>query len=198
MSMTEGPSGVRSQPEAVGNRSTRNTIVRRLSGRLTPLTALLLGAGLAAAILMVAAEFSTLRSVTVLTAPCADLADPELRDGCAPKGHEQHAFALVLLGIATAAMTFGAMVGRSRPAAFALIVIGVVVLFIALALDLPDATKTGVIGERFDQARAEAGPGLWMEIAGGALALAAGVAAAAGGLGPARRERRPRPAEEPA
>lgn len=189
MSMTEETPGPQPEPEAVGNRSSRTATVGRVFARLTPLSAVLLIAGLAGAALMVAAEFSTLRSVTVLTAPCSDLADPELRDGCAPKGHEQHAFALVLLGIAAAAMTFGAMVGRSRPAAVALAVIGGVVLFISLALDLPDATRTGVIGERFDQARADAGPGLWMEIAGGALVFAAGVAAVAGRLGPERRRR---------
>jgi hypothetical protein len=45
--------------------------------------------------------------------------------------------------------------------------------------DVPDIHKTGVLGERFDNAHAEAGPGLYLEIAGGALALAAGAVATA-------------------
>jgi len=43
---------------------------------------------------------------------------------------------------------------------------------------VPDIHKTGVLGERFDSAKATAGPGLYMEIIGGALVLAAGVMAA--------------------
>ena len=44
-------------------------------------------------------------------------------------------------------------------------------LVIAFATDVPDIHKTGVIGERFDSAKAGPGPGLWLEIAGGALVL---------------------------
>ena len=82
-------------------------------------------------------------------------------------------------------MAYGATRGDSRPAMAALAAIGVVALVIMLAVDLPDIHKTGVLGERFDSAKAEAGPGLWMEIAGGALVLAAGVMATTG-----RRRRR--------
>jgi hypothetical protein len=60
----------------------------------------------------------------------------------------------------------------------ALIAIGAAVVAIALLTDVPDIHKTGVLGERFDSAKATAGPGLWMEILGGAFVLAAGVMAA--------------------
>ena len=133
--------------------------------------------GLLGAILMVASEFATLRSVKVLTASCSDLADPSLRGSCVTHGGEEHAYALVLLGVVAALMTWGAVFGRSRPAAIALAVIGAAVVAIALITDVPDIHKTGVLGQRFDNAHAEAGPGLWMEIAGGALVLAAGVMA---------------------
>ena len=43
---------------------------------------------------------------------------------------------------------------------------------IALVTDVPDIHKTGVLGDRFDSAHAQAGPALWMEIAGGALVFA--------------------------
>ena len=130
------------------------------------------------AILMVVSEFATLRSVKVLTASCSDLADPSLRGSCVTHGGEEHAYALVLLGIVAGLMAWGAALGRSRPAGIALIAIGAAVVAIALVTDVPDIHKTGVLGERFDSAKATAGPGLYMEIIGGALVLAAGVMAA--------------------
>jgi hypothetical protein len=136
---------------------------------------------------MVVSEFATLRSVKVLTASCSDLADPSLRGSCVTHGGEEHAYALVLLGVVAALMAWGAAFGKSRPAAIALIAIGAAVLAIAFLTDVPDIHKTGVLGERFDSAHATAGPGLWLEIAGGALVLVAGVMATT-----ARRRRRPR------
>jgi hypothetical protein len=81
------------------------------------------------------------------------------------------------MGIVAGLMTWGAAFGRSRPAAIALLAIGAAVVAIALITDVPDIHKTGVLGERFENARAEAGPGLYLEIAGGALTLAAGAMA---------------------
>lgn len=135
--------------------------------------------GLLAAIFMVVSEFATLRSVKVLTASCSDLADPSLRGSCVTHGGEEHAYALVLLGIVAGLMAWGAAVGRSRPAGLALLAIGAAVVAIALITDVPDIHKTGVLGERFENAHAEAGPGLYLEIAGGALAVAAGAMASA-------------------
>lgn len=131
------------------------------------------------AVLMIVAEFTTLRSVKVLTASCSDLADPSLRGSCVTRGGEEHSYALVPMGIVAALMAWGAAVGRSRPAGVALIVIGAAVLAIAVLTDLPDLDQTGVLGERFESASAEAGAGLWLELAGGALVAAAGVMAVA-------------------
>jgi hypothetical protein len=141
---------------------------------------------------MIAAEFSTLRSVKVLTASCSDLADPSLRGSCVTRGGEAHSYALVVLGIASIVMAWGASAGRSRPAAAALAVLGATVLVIALASDVPDVHKTGVLGDRFESAHAEAGPAIWMEIAGGGLVFASGVAATAARRGPRPRRRRRR------
>jgi hypothetical protein len=127
---------------------------------------------------MIISEFATLRSVKVLTASCSDLADPSLRDSCVTRGGEEHSYALVLLGLVALLMVWGAVFGRSRPAAIALIAIGAAVLVIAFLTDVPDIHKTGVLGQRFDSATAEPGPGLWMEIVGGGAVLAAGVMAA--------------------
>src|SRR4051794_18870897 len=163
-------------PETAENRSRRSGAFRRLE----PVWIAVLVLGLAGAALMIASEFATLRSVKVLTASCSDLADPSLRGSCVTHGGEEHAYALVLLGIVAAMMAWGAVAGRSRPAAFAMIGIGAAVVVIALATDVPDIHKTGVLGERFDSAHAQAGPGLWMEILGGGLVLASGVMAAVG------------------
>ncbi|MEA2653974.1 MAG: hypothetical protein QOI37_1201 [Chloroflexota bacterium] len=139
---------------------------------------------------MVVSEFATLRSVKVLTASCSDLADPSLRGSCVTHGGEEHSYALVLMGVVTALMAWGAAFGRSRPAGLALIAIGAAVVAIALITDVPDVHKTGVLGERFDSAHAQAGPGLCMEIVGGGLALAAGVMAATAGRRRKTRRRR--------
>ena len=160
-------------PETAENRSSRFAAFRRLE----PVWTAVLVLGLVAAILMVVSEFATLRSVKVLTASCSDLADPSLRGSCVTHGGEEHSYALVLMGLVTALMAWGAAFGRSRPAAFALVAIGAAVLAIAFLTDVPDIHKTGVLGERFDSAHATPGPALYTEIIGGALALAAGVVA---------------------
>jgi hypothetical protein len=143
----------------------------------------------AGALLMIAAEFATLRSVKVLTASCSDLADPSLRGSCVTHGGEEHSYALVLLGIVTLLMAWGAVIGRSRPAALALAILGAAVVVIALATDVPDIHKTGVLGDRFESAHATAGPALWMEIVGGALVFAAGVISVVAGPQKAKRRR---------
>jgi hypothetical protein len=71
-------------------------------------------------------------------------------------------------------MAVGAGLGGSRPAGIALIGAGAVVLAIALIGDLPDTTETGEIGSNFASARAVKGTGFWLELVGGALAVAAG------------------------
>jgi hypothetical protein len=163
-------------PETAENRSSRGLALRGLK----PVWKAVLLVGLTGAALMIVSEFVTLRSVTVLTASCSDLADPKLRGSCVTHGGEEHYYALVLMGAVAALMTVGAAVGHSRPAGFALVAIGAAVLAIAFATDVPDIHKTGVLGDQFDSARAKAGPGLFIEIAAGGLVLAAGVMATVG------------------
>lgn len=199
--MTEEESGQNSMPEAGADASSVSERVRRVSGGLEPLWIAVLLVGFLAALLIIASDFATLRSVKVLTASCDDLADPALRGSCVTRGGEEHAYAFVLLGIAALVMTWGATIGRSRPAAAALAAIGIAVLVIAFVTDVPDIHKTGVLGERFEQAHAKAGAGLWMEIAGGGLAFATGVFAAMARAGRSRkaakeRERRRRRAAQ--
>jgi len=134
-------------------------------------------AALAAALLMFLTEITTVISVEVAVGSCDSIYDtsPELADDCEQKGLERSSVALLLLGLLTLAMGAGAAFGRSRPAAVALVVIGVVVLGITLLVDLPASDDTGLIGRRYAAAEATAGTGLWLELAGGALAVVAGL-----------------------
>lgn len=145
-------------------------------GRAGVLSWLLLALGLAAGVLAIVAEFSTISYVTVVTATCEDLADPRLADRCQLDGTERHSYALALLGLFAFLMAWGATVGRSRPAAFALVAAGVVLLGIGFLSDWPEAGKTGLIGEAYE-ATAHKGSGLWLELAAGGLMVVVGIAA---------------------
>jgi len=127
----------------------------------------------AAGVMAIVSEFSTISYVSVVTATCEDLADPHLADRCRLEGSERHSWAFALLGAFAILMAWGAAVGHSRPAAAALIVLGAVVLLLGFARDLPEAKKTGLIGEAYE-ATAHKGTGLWLELGSGLLAIASG------------------------
>jgi len=122
----------------------------------------------------IAAEFSTISYVTVVTATCEDLADPRLADRCRLEGSERHSWAFALLGVFAMLMAWGAAIGRSRPAAVALVLVGVVMLGLGFARDVGQSTKTGLIGEAYE-ATAHRGAGLWLELAAGLLMVGVGV-----------------------
>lgn len=129
-------------------------------------TALLIG-GLAGALLLIAADLSTLIQIKVLTVVEKRLS-----------GHAQHDWAVAFLGVVAIPMAIGAAWRRARPALFGLVLIGAAVIGIALAKDLGDTRSTGVYGQRYDQAAAEAGTGFYLETLGGVLLIVTG----AGGL----------------
>ena len=133
-------------------------------------------AALAAGILMLLTLVTTVISIDVAVGSCDTIYDtsPELADDCSQTGLERSSVALLLLGLLTLVMGSGAAFGRSRPAAVALIAIGVVVLAITLLVDLPASDETGLIGRRYAAAEATAGSGLWLEFAAGVLAVLAG------------------------
>ena len=139
-------------------------------------TWVLLAAGIAAGVMAIVAEFSTISYVTVVTATCEDLADPRLADRCQLDGSERHSWAFALLGVFAILMAWGATVGRSRPAALARAVVGLVMLGIGALSDWPEADRTGLIGEAYE-ATAHKGTGLWLELAAGALMVVVGVLA---------------------
>jgi hypothetical protein len=172
---------------------------RAAIGRTPPLLLLVSALGLVAAVLMIATEFSTIASVELPGGSCAtelELADPEQQDRCELSGFERHGGALILLGLICGAMAIGAGVGGSRPAAAALVTIGVVVLAIGLFLDLPETDETGAIGPNFEGASGSAGTGLYLELIAGGLALGAGLLRLMG-REPSSSRRADRPASSP-
>jgi hypothetical protein len=142
----------------------------------SPLAIGVTAAGIAAAILLVLTEFSTVASVDVASGSCEVIQDtnPELADRCKLSGFERNGGSFLLLAALAAVMAWGAGIGGSRPAAIALAAVGVGVLAWALLVDLPVTDETGALGRNFEGATAAAGPGLTLEIVAGALALAAG------------------------
>jgi hypothetical protein len=127
-----------------------------------PFRAALLALPMAGAALLVAAEFSTLYDVRVVTA---------VPQGGSFSAGRHHGYALGLTALVMVAMAFGAVIGGSRPAAVALLVLAAAALAIALVVDLPDVHETGLIGKTYAEARAEPRAGLYLEIAGGCAAL---------------------------
>jgi hypothetical protein len=131
----------------------------------SPLRIALLVLPLAGAGLLLAAEFSTLYDVRVVTAVPAG-------GSFSAGGH--HGYALGVMAAGIVVMALGAVLGGSQPAAIAVLVLAIAALAVALVVDLPDVHETGLIGRTYDAARAEPRSGLYLEIAGGCTALLGG------------------------
>jgi hypothetical protein len=127
----------------------------------------LLIAAVAGALCLIVATFSTVIEITVGTTSKVAGRDTQL------SGYDRHSVALLLIGLFALVMAVGAWRG-ARPAMAAVAVAGIAVLLIALVGDLPDVHKTGVIGELYDNARANPKSGYYLETLGGALLLLAG------------------------
>lgn len=113
--------------------------------------------------LLVAGEFSTLYDVKVITV---------IKD---TQGvGDNHGYALLIIAIAAAVMTFGATVGGSRPAGFALLALAVAGLAIALIIDLPNIDKTGLC-EAYESCETRPQSGFYLETLGAVLLLLASV-----------------------
>ena len=129
--------------------------------RFGPLALLwLAGAGL------IVSEFLTYREIVAVTV---------VPEGGITKGGEHHGYALGLIGLVSLPMSWGAVIGRSRPASAALAILGALALLIAAVFDVPSLDDTGLIGRTYDLAEANPGPGFWLEIACGGVLLCGGL-----------------------
>jgi hypothetical protein len=127
---------------------------------------LILAGTLLAALLLLAAEFTTLYEVHVATSstPVKSVS-----------GGSNHAYAMVPLALLAAALGVAVARSESRPALLAIGVIGVVALLIALLGDLPDAHATGLAGSPaagYINASATPSAALYMETLGAILLIA--------------------------
>ena len=116
----------------------------------------------AGAVLLIVAEFLPLYEIRAITA---------VPEGGHKTTGAHHGYALLIVGLAMLPMAFGAVRGGSRPAAFALLALSLIALFVALAIDLPDLNETGLIGRTYDQAEARPQVGFFVETLGATLAL---------------------------
>lgn len=131
------------------------------------------------ALLLILSEFLTLREIKAVTV---------VPEGGATSGGSHHLYAFVLIGLAMLVMSVGAVIGRSKPAAAALVVLAAAAIGIILVVDLPWLNETGLIGRTYEAARAAPRAGLYLEIAGGCAALVGGTLILLAGP----RRRRPR------
>src|SRR4051794_20216372 len=99
---------------------------------------------------------------------------------------DHHSYALVPIAALALLMGFGGVVGRSRPALAAVVVLGVAALAIAFFVDRPDTNAEGLWGVRYESAHATAREGYSRELGGGGLLVLAGL----GGLVAWPRRRR--------
>ena len=112
--------------------------------------------------LLIVAEFLPLYEIRAITA---------VPEGGSKSTGAHHGYALAVIGLALVPMAWGAVRGGSRPAAIACLVLSVIALFVALAIDLPDLNETGLIGRTYDQAEARPRVGFFVETLGATLAL---------------------------
>jgi hypothetical protein len=166
----------RTARETTDDGSRQSTVFAAAFRGATPLAIGIVAAALAAAVLLVVTEFSTVASVDVANTSCEVIqdADPGLADRCSLSGFERNGGSFLLVAALIAAMGWGAGIGASRPAAAALVVLGAAVLAWSLLVDLPVTDETGALGDSFEGARGQAGIGLTLEIVAGLLAVASG------------------------
>jgi len=147
-----------------------------------------------AGVALVVAEFLTYREIVAITV---------VPDGGRTTGGAHHGYALGLIGLVSLPMSYGAVIGGSRPASAAVAVLGGLAVAIIAIFDLPSLNDTGLIGRTYDLAEARPGPGFWVELvaavvllAGGLLLLRSHVTAAREQSASRRSERRARRAAE--
>jgi hypothetical protein len=92
-------------------------------------------------------------------------------------GGESHAYAMLVIGVAVIGAALAARTTEQWPPAAGVALLGVVALIVALAGDLPDATREDLLpAARFG--KADPAVGFWVELVAAALATASGAAMA--------------------
>ena len=115
---------------------------------------------------LIVSEFLTYREIVAVTV---------VPEGGITKGSSHHGYAIGLIGLVSLPMSYGAVIGGSRPASAALAVLGGLALLIAAIFDVPSLNDTGLIGRTYDLAEANPGAGFWLEIVCAVVLLAGGL-----------------------
>jgi len=127
---------------------------------------LILAGALLGALLLVAAEFTTLYQVHVATSS---------RPLDSISGGSNDSYAMIPIAVLAGALGIAVWRSGSRPAILAVGVVGFVALLIALVGDLPDAQATGLAGlasSHYVTARSTPSAGLYVETLGAIVLIA--------------------------
>jgi hypothetical protein len=125
----------------------------------------LLAAAVLGAVLLIVADFTTLRGVRAITADLAHVS----------AGAEHH-HALLIVGALALPTSVWAAIGRSRLAALLLVIGGAVSAYVILAVDLPSLGRVAPYDTLFASVTATRGSAVYLEIAGAVLLLVSGLA----------------------
>ena len=90
-------------------------------------------------------------------------------------GGDHHFYALLVVGVVAIGATLLARALQVWPPAAAVAALGLVALFIVLAVDLPDASSSGLT-ENLERAEASLARGFWVELAGALAVFTGGTA----------------------
>jgi hypothetical protein len=131
--------------------------------RFAPLVPLVAGA-----LMLIVAEVLVVREIRAVTV---------VPPGGTETGGGLHGYALAVIGVTLLPMAYGAVVGRARPAAVALLALALAACAIVVFVDRPSLDDTGSIGTLYELAEAHPGPGFYVSAAGAALALVGAIAA---------------------
>lgn len=89
-------------------------------------------------------------------------------------GGENHAYALVVVGLAIVGASLLARATEAWPPGAGVAALGALALAIALIVDLPDATSSGLTTS-VESGNADPAIGFWLELAGALIALLSGL-----------------------
>jgi hypothetical protein len=119
----------------------------------------ILAGGLIGALLLIAAEFTTLFKVRIA-------ASTTIVKTVSTGSH--HSYAMAVIAVCAAALAIGTWRTAGRPGLVAIGVLGVAALVIALVVDLPDATSSGLVLSASSYANASSTPstGFYLETLG--------------------------------
>jgi hypothetical protein len=186
--LVRGRAQVNAQAPETTNQDSRGPRVRRggISG-LDALGLVLAAAAFIGAVLLVVSDFTTLFKVHTdagVTVPNGSV-----------KGHENHSYSMLVLGLAALPLAYWSTRFGSRAAMTGLAGLGLIAVVIAVGFDLSDATGTNTLARTFEDATGSPAVGFYLETLGAALLIVGG----GGGLvlsAPGRAPRRPAPEAE--